>query len=58
MSSGGEERTEQPTPKKVKENRKEGKVPRTQELGSWGALLPSPWSCTGWWGWAPAGCGS
>ena len=37
--SGGEERTEKPTPKKVKENRKEGKVPRTQELGAWGALL-------------------
>jgi flagellar biosynthetic protein FlhB len=39
MSSSGEERTEQPTAKKVKENRKEGKVPRTQELGAWGALL-------------------
>lgn len=39
MSSSGEERTEKPTPKKVKENRKEGKVPRTQELGAWGALL-------------------
>lgn len=37
--SAGEERTEKPTPKKVKENRKEGKVPRTQELGAWGALL-------------------
>ncbi len=37
--SSGEEKTEKPTPKKVKENRKEGKVPRTQELGSWGALL-------------------
>lgn len=39
MSSSGEERTEKPTPKKVKENRKEGKVPRTQELGAWSALL-------------------
>ncbi len=39
MSSSGEERTEKPTPKKVKENRKEGKVPRTQELGAWGSLL-------------------
>lgn len=37
--SGGEERTEKPTPKKVKENRKEGKVPRTQELGAWGSLF-------------------
>lgn len=37
--SSGEEKTEKPTPKKVKENRKEGKVPRTQELGAWGSLL-------------------
>jgi flagellar biosynthetic protein FlhB len=34
-----EDRTEKPTPKRIKENRKEGKVPRTQELGAWGALL-------------------
>jgi flagellar biosynthetic protein FlhB len=34
-----EDRTEKPTPKKVKENRKEGKVPRTQELGAWGSLF-------------------
>ena len=33
-----EEKTEQPTPKRRKENRKEGKVPRTQELGAWSAL--------------------
>ncbi len=37
--SSGEERTEKPTPKKVRENRKEGKVPRTQELGPWAALF-------------------
>lgn len=37
--SSGEEKTEKPTPKKVRENRKEGKVPRTQELGAWGSLL-------------------
>ena len=35
--SGGE-KTEKPTAKKNKENRKEGKVPRTQELGAWSAL--------------------
>jgi flagellar biosynthetic protein FlhB len=39
MSGGGEERTEKPSPRKVKENRKEGKVPRTQELGAWGSLF-------------------
>jgi flagellar biosynthetic protein FlhB len=34
-----EERTEKPTPKKVKESRKEGQVPRTQELGAWSSML-------------------
>ena len=34
-----EEKTEKPTPKKRKENRKEGQVPRTQELGAWSAML-------------------
>lgn len=34
-----EEKTEKATPKKRKESRKEGQVPRTQELGGWGALL-------------------
>lgn len=34
-----EEKTEKPTPKKHKENRREGQVPRTQEIGSWSALL-------------------
>ncbi|MCX6397871.1 MAG: EscU/YscU/HrcU family type III secretion system export apparatus switch protein [Propionibacteriales bacterium] len=38
MSSGGE-KTEKPTPKRRKENRKEGQVPRTQELGGWSSLL-------------------
>ena len=33
------EKTEKPTFKKNKENRKEGKVPRSQEIGAWGALL-------------------
>jgi flagellar biosynthetic protein FlhB len=34
-----EERTEKPTPKKIKDSRKEGQVPRTQEFGGWGAML-------------------
>ncbi len=34
-----EEKTEKPTAKKRKENRKEGQVPRTQELGGWASLL-------------------
>ncbi|WP_110180335.1 EscU/YscU/HrcU family type III secretion system export apparatus switch protein [Nocardioides solisilvae] len=34
-----EEKTEKPTPKKKKENRKEGQVPRTQELGGWASML-------------------
>jgi len=33
-----DEKTEKPTPKKRKENRKEGKVPRSQEIGAWSAL--------------------
>jgi flagellar biosynthetic protein FlhB len=37
--SGGGEKTEKPTAKKNKENRKEGKVPRSQEIGAWSALL-------------------
>ena len=37
--SGGEEKTEKPTPKKRKENRKKGQVPRTQELGAWATVL-------------------
>lgn len=34
-----EEKTEKPTPKKRKESRKEGQVPRTQELGAWASML-------------------
>jgi flagellar biosynthetic protein FlhB len=37
--SSGEEKTEKPTAKKRKESRKEGQVPRTQELGAWAAML-------------------
>ena len=36
---GSEEKTEKPTPKRRKETRKEGQVPRTQELGAWSAVL-------------------
>ncbi|RNL62639.1 EscU/YscU/HrcU family type III secretion system export apparatus switch protein [Nocardioides marmoriginsengisoli] len=40
MSAGdGGEKTEKPTPKRLKESRKEGQVARTQELGGWGSLL-------------------
>ncbi len=34
-----EEKTEKPTARKRKESRKEGQVPRTQELGGWSTLL-------------------
>ncbi|GAB3356456.1 EscU/YscU/HrcU family type III secretion system export apparatus switch protein [Modestobacter lapidis] len=38
----GGEKTEKPTPQKIKEARKEGQIPRTQELGSWlGAAVAS-----------------
>jgi flagellar biosynthetic protein FlhB len=33
------EKTEKPTEKRRKESRKEGQVPRTQELGGWASLL-------------------
>jgi len=41
-----EEKTEKPTQQKVKENRKEGKIPRTQDLGAWGAMLVAGLSLT------------
>lgn len=34
-----EEKTEKPTDQKKKESRKEGQVPRTQELGGWSSML-------------------
>jgi flagellar biosynthetic protein FlhB len=34
----GGEKTEKPTPKRLKEARKEGQIPRTQELGTWTAM--------------------
>ena len=39
MSPSAEEKTEAPTAKKKKDSRKEGQVPRTQELGGWVTLL-------------------
>jgi flagellar biosynthetic protein FlhB len=39
MSGGSGEKTEKPTPKRKKDNRKEGQVPRTQELGAWAGML-------------------
>ncbi|CAB4721232.1 MAG: flagellar type III secretion system protein FlhB [Actinobacteria bacterium] len=39
MADAGGEKTEQPTPKRRKEARKEGQVARTQELGAWSAML-------------------
>ena len=42
----GGEKTEKPTPQRLKKARKEGQIPRTQELGTWlgvaaaSALLP------------------
>jgi flagellar biosynthetic protein FlhB len=37
--SGAGEKTEKATPKKLKQSRKEGQVPRTQELGAWASVL-------------------
>ena len=34
-----QEKTEKPTPKKKKQARKDGQVPRTPELGSWLGLF-------------------
>ena len=36
---GSEEKTEKPTPKKLRESRKEGQVARTPELGAWAGVL-------------------
>jgi flagellar biosynthetic protein FlhB len=38
----GGEKTEDPTPQRLKKARKEGQIPRTQELGTWaGAAVAS-----------------
>jgi flagellar biosynthetic protein FlhB len=34
----GGEKTEKPTPKKLKDSRKDGQIPRTQELGTWAGV--------------------
>src|SRR3712207_386962 len=34
----GGEKTEKPTPKKIKDARKDGQIPRTQELGTWAGV--------------------
>ncbi len=34
----GGEKTEKPTPKKLKDARKDGQIPRTQELGTWAGV--------------------
>lgn len=39
MSGSSGEKTEKATPKRRKESRKEGQVPRTQELGAWASML-------------------
>ncbi|WP_246086532.1 EscU/YscU/HrcU family type III secretion system export apparatus switch protein [Nocardioides humi] len=39
MAGASEEKTEKPTPKKRKQARKDGQVPRTPELGGWLGLL-------------------
>ncbi|NYI99810.1 flagellar biosynthetic protein FlhB [Nocardioides thalensis] len=39
MSGGGGEKTEKPTPKRKKQARKDGQVPRTPDLGGWLGLL-------------------
>jgi len=37
--SGGGEKTEKPTPKRLKEARREGQVAKSQDVGAWSALL-------------------
>jgi flagellar biosynthetic protein FlhB len=37
--SKGEEKTEKPTPKKLREARKEGQIPRSQDIGAWAGVL-------------------
>jgi flagellar biosynthesis protein FlhB len=34
----GGEKTEKPTPQRLKKARKEGQIPRTQELGTWAGV--------------------
>ncbi len=39
--SSGSDKTEKPTPKKIKDSRKEGQIARTQDLGAWVVVLAS-----------------
>lgn len=39
MSGGGGDKTEDPTPKRKRDARKEGRIPKSAELGSWIAML-------------------
>jgi flagellar biosynthetic protein FlhB len=39
MADGGADRTEKPTPKRLKEGRKQGQVPRSQDLAAWAGVL-------------------
>ena len=41
--SGNSDKTEAPTPKRKAKARKEGQIPRSQELTSWAALLIAVW---------------
>jgi flagellar biosynthetic protein FlhB len=37
--SGGEDKTEKPTPKRIREARREGRVARSQDIGAWAGVL-------------------
>lgn len=39
MADGGADRTEKPTPKRLKEGRKQGQVPRSPDLAAWAGVL-------------------
>lgn len=49
--SDGQEKTEQPTSKRIEDSRKKGQVPRSKELGTFAVLLSgvcSLWIMSGW----------
>jgi flagellar biosynthetic protein FlhB len=41
--SGGEDKTEKPTPRKLREARREGRVARSADLGAWAVVLAAAW---------------
>jgi flagellar biosynthetic protein FlhB len=41
--SGGEDKTEKPTPRKLREARKEGRIARSADAGSWAVVLAAAW---------------